>query len=298
MDIFDYIEKSRHKKLIIALLIVLTLAVNLIEPLYLLTGGYYNEGLWLLSVCVQMLTFLCSMVLLILICSNNFRYNWIVILLMPLIALFISWCLFLLINTITAKVLWAETFEEVTKVKSKKEFRHKIKHSSNTIYNLYVTSKTICDHPVHVTKETFERVNENDTIIINVSNINRNISRVKKLHPTPQDIEKCLNERSLYIDEDKSYLMLATVISKKSVDDNKPRKHSIIYYAKLRINDKMETSFIRVRGMFQSDYQVYESLKVGDPVMIKLTEGKTKSVHVLDWQPTPEQIEKYKTQSD
>ena len=57
----------------------------------------------------------------------------------------------------------------------------------------------------------------------------------------------------------------------------------------------METSFIRVRGMFQSDYQVYESLKVGDPVMIKLTEGKTKSVNVLNWQPTPEQIEKYKT---
>ena len=139
--------------------------VNLIEPLYLLIGGYYNEGLWLLSVCVQMLTFLCSMVLLILICSNNFRYNWIVILLMPLIALFISWCLFLLINTITTKVLWAETFEEVTKVKSKKEIRHKIKHSSNTIYNLYITSKTVCDHPVHVAKETFERVNENDTII-------------------------------------------------------------------------------------------------------------------------------------
>ena len=89
--------------------------------------------------------------------------------------------------------------------------------------------------------------------------------------------------------------MLATVISKKSVDDNKQRKHSIIYYAKLRINDKMETSFLRVRGILKSDRQEYESLKIGDPVMIKLTEGKTKSIDVLNWQPTPEQIEKYKT---
>ena len=295
MDIFDYIEKSRHKKLIIALLIVLTLAVNLIEPLYLLTGGYYNEWIWILSGCSQAVTGACVIVIVPSVCSEK-KHSWIILLSLPLIALFIAWCLPIPIDAITQKILWSKTFDEVVEVKAKKSKVWKINaHSTKQVYYLYVTSKTTCNHPTFVSKEeVYEHINIHDTIIINVSLINKNISRIKNLHPTPQDIEKCLNERSLYIDEDKSYLMLATVISKKYVDDNKPRKHSIIYYAKLRINDKMETSFIRVRGMFQSDYQVYKSLKVGDPVMIKLTEGKTKSVNVLDWQPTPEQIEKYK----
>jgi len=134
--------------------------------------------------------------------------------------------------------------------------------------------------------DIFDSLNEESYVLVKVSDINPKVIEVTNWQPTTKEIDKY---------NVKSYLMLATVISKKSVDDNKPRKHSITYYAKLRINDKMETSFIRVRGMFQSDYQVYESLKVGDPVMIKLTEGKTKSVDVLNWHPTPEQIEKYKT---
>ncbi|MBP5420778.1 MAG: hypothetical protein J6Y72_13300 [Bacteroidales bacterium] len=134
--------------------------------------------------------------------------------------------------------------------------------------------------------DIFDSLNEESYVLVKVSDINPKVIEVADWQPTAKDVDKY---------NVKSYLMLATVISKKSVDDNKQRKHSIIYYAKLRINDKMETSFIRVRGMFQSDYQVYESLKVGDPVMIKLTEGKTKTVDVLDWHPTPEEIEKYKT---
>ena len=134
--------------------------------------------------------------------------------------------------------------------------------------------------------DIFDSLNEESYVLVKVSDINPKVIEVTNWQPTAKDVDKY---------NVKSYLMLATVISKKSVDDNKQRKHSIIYYAKLRINDKMETSFIRVRGMFQSDYQVYESLKVGDPVMIKLTEGKTKTVDVLNWHPTPEQIEKYKT---
>ena len=134
--------------------------------------------------------------------------------------------------------------------------------------------------------DIFDSLNEESYVLVKVSDINPKVIEVADWQPTAKDVDKY---------NVKSYLMLATVISKKSVDDNIQRKHSIIYYAKLRINDKMETSFIRVRGMFQSDYQVYESLKVGDPVMIKLTEGKTKTVDVLNWQPTPEQIEKYKT---
>ncbi|MCR5695457.1 MAG: hypothetical protein K6G73_00645 [Marinilabiliaceae bacterium] len=135
-------------------------------------------------------------------------------------------------------------------------------------------------------EDIFESLNENSYVIVNVSDINPKVIEVTNWQPTTKEIDKY---------NVKSYLMLATVISKKSVDDNKQRKHSIIYYAKLRINDKMETSFIRVRGILKSDREEYESLSVGAPVMIKLTEGKTKTVDVLDWQPTPEQIEKYKT---
>ena len=294
MDIFDTIEKSQHKTLIISLLVFLVLIVNLIEPLYLLRGGYYNEWLWIFSGCSQAVTGACVIVIVPSVCSEK-KHSWIILLCLPLIALTIAWCLPIPISMITTKILWSKNFDEVTVVRIKKENEWKYSHSTEHVYYLYVTSKTVCDHPVYVTKETFERINENDTIIINVSDINRNISRVKKTHPSIQDIEKCENDRSSYIDENKSYLMIATVISKKSVDDNKQRKHSIIYYAKLRINDKMETSFIRVRGILKSDREEYESLSVGAPVMIKLTEGKTKTVDVLDWQPTPADIEKYKT---
>lgn len=38
-ELFDAIQNSRHKKLIILLLIVFILAVNLIEPLHILSGG-------------------------------------------------------------------------------------------------------------------------------------------------------------------------------------------------------------------------------------------------------------------
>ncbi|MBE6341565.1 MAG: hypothetical protein E7069_12700 [Bacteroidales bacterium] len=293
-NIFDYIKRSRYKKLITVLLVVFVLIVNFIKPMYLLKGGCYNELLWIFSGFFQWLTGAC-VIIIVLICISNFKNSWIVLLCLPLIALFISWCLSISINKITQKILWSKTLDEVTEVRGKKEIIWKSGHVTNQEYCLYVRSKMICDHPIYVTKETFERVNENDTIIINVSNINRNISRVKKLHPTPQDIEQCLNERSLYIDEDKSYLMLATVISKKAVENNKQGKRTITYYAKLRINDKMETSFIRVRGILKSDREEYESLKVGVPVMISLTEGKTKTVRVLDWQLTPADIEKYKT---
>lgn len=296
MDIFDYIEKSRHKKLIIVLLIVLALAVNLIEPLYLLTGGYYNEWIWILSGCSQVVTGACVIVVVPSVFSEK-KHGWIILLCLPLIALFIAWCLPIPIEAITQKILWSKTFDEVVEVKAKKSKVWKINaHSTKQVYYLYVTSKTTCNHPTFVSKEeVYEHINIHDTIIINVSLINKNISRIKNLHPTSEDIEKCLNERSLYIDEDKSYLMLATVISKKAVENNKQGKRTITYYAKLRINDKMETSFIRVRGILKSDREEYESLKVGVPVMISLTEGKTKTVRVLDWQLTPADIEKYKT---
>ncbi|MBP5420232.1 MAG: hypothetical protein J6Y72_10530, partial [Bacteroidales bacterium] len=85
--------------------------------------------------------------------------------------------------------------------------------------------------------DIFDSLNEDSYVIVNVSDINPKVIEVTNWQPTTKEIDKY---------NAKSYLMLATVISKKSVDDNKQRKHSIIYYAKLRINDKMETSFIRV----------------------------------------------------
>lgn len=293
MNIFGYIEKSRHKKLIISLLVVLALIVNLIEPLYLLRGGYYNELLLIISGGFQAVTGACVIVILPIVCSEK-KHSWIILLCLPLIALFIAWCLPIPINKITQKILWSKSFDEVVEVKVKKSDVWKYgRFATKQVYCLYVRSKTVCGHPVYVTKETFERVNESDTIIINVSNINRNISRVKKLHPKPKDIEKCKIEGESYINEVKSYITIATVISKESREES--RKHSQLYYAKLRIRDGLETSLLRVRDPFQNDRQVYESLREGDTVLVKLTEAAKKTVSVLKWQPSPEEKQKYKT---
>lgn len=272
MNIFDYIEKSRHKKLIIAIIILFALAVNLIEPFYLLTGGYYNKLFLIISVCFQAVTLACVMVIVPSVCSEK-KHSWIILLCLPLIALFIVWCLPIPINKITQKILWSKSFDEVVEVKAKKsEVWKYYRRSKEQVYYLYVTSKTTCNHPTFVTKEVYEHINIHDTIIINVSLINKNISRIKNLHPTSEDIEKCKNEMSLYIDEAKSYIMLATVISKESREEN--RKHSQLYYAKLRIRDGLVTSLLRIRDPFQNDRQVYESLRDGDTVLVKLTEAE------------------------
>lgn len=299
MDIFDYIEKSRHKKIIIAIIILFALAVNLIEPFYLLTGGYYNELFSIISSFQAVVTLACVMIVIVpSVCSEK-KHSWIILLCLPLIAYFIAWCLCIPINKITQKILWSKSFDEVVEVKAKKsevwEYGLRRRSRSNEqVYYLYVTSKTTCNHPTFVTKEeVYEHINIHDTIIINVSLINKNISRIKNLHPTSEDIEKCKNEMSLYIDEAKSYIMLATVISKESREEN--RKHSQLYYAKLRIRDGLVTSLLRIRDPFQNDRQVYESLRDGDTVLVKLTEAEKKSVSVLKWQPTPEDKQKYKT---
>ncbi|MBR6249709.1 MAG: hypothetical protein IKR17_00765, partial [Bacteroidales bacterium] len=64
------------------------------------------------------------------------------------------------------------------------------------------------------------------------------------------------------------------------------------YYAKLKVGQMM-TNNIKIECA--KDRQIYENLNKGDTVLVKMTEGKEKSVSVLNWHPTPEQIEKYKT---
>ena len=51
-ELFDAIQNSRHKKLIILLLIVFILAVNLIEPWFILNKGYFGEDFLILSTLV------------------------------------------------------------------------------------------------------------------------------------------------------------------------------------------------------------------------------------------------------
>ena len=133
--------------------------------------------------------------------------------------------------------------------------------------------------------DIFDSLNKESYVIVKVSDINPKVIEVADWQPTTKEIDKY---------NVKSWIMLATIISKKSEEDKQGR-HSMTYYARLRINDKLETSFIRVRGILKNDRQEYGTLKIGDFVMIKLTEGKTKTVNVLDWHPTPEEIEKYKT---
>lgn len=136
-------------------------------------------------------------------------------------------------------------------------------------------------------EDIFDSLDDKSHVIAKVSVIDPRVVEVVNWRPTSDELEK------YHLDEE-SYIMLATVTHKKS-EEGKGGRHPQAYYAKLRVNDRLETSYLRVRGFHESDRQMYRSLNVGDTVIVNVTERKkVKSVSVLYWRPTKEMIDKYR----
>lgn len=136
-------------------------------------------------------------------------------------------------------------------------------------------------------EDIFDSLDDKSHVIAKVSVVDPRVVEVVNWRPTSDELEK------YHLDEE-AYIMVATVTHKKSKEE-KGGKRPQAYYAKLRINDRLETSYLRVRGFYESDRQTYMSLNVGDTVIVNVTERKkVKSVSVLYWKPTREMIDKYR----
>lgn len=135
--------------------------------------------------------------------------------------------------------------------------------------------------------DIFDSLNEESYVLVKVSDINPKVIEVADWQPTAEKIKKVRNQMRKPI--------IATIYDKHLKQVHWGSQIKRFYMVRLQFSDSI-TDYIRIEDIYRR--QIFESLHVGDSVLIKLIEGKTKSVHVLDWQPTPEEIKKYKTQSD
>ncbi|MBR6251660.1 MAG: hypothetical protein IKR17_10775, partial [Bacteroidales bacterium] len=133
-------------------------------------------------------------------------------------------------------------------------------------------------------EDIFESLNENSYVIVNVSDINPKVIEVADWQPTAEKIKKVRNQMRKPI--------IATIYDKHLKQVHWGSQIKRFYMVRLQFSDTI-TDYIKIEDIRRR--QIFESLHVGDSVLIKLTEGKTKTVYVLDWQPTPKEIEKYKT---
>jgi len=133
-------------------------------------------------------------------------------------------------------------------------------------------------------EDIFESLNEESYVLVKVSDINPKVIEVADWQPTAEKIKKVRNQMRKPI--------IATIYDKHLKQVHWGSQIKRFYMVRLQFSDTI-TDYIKIEDIRHR--QIFESLHVGDTVLIKLTEGKTKSVDVLDWQPTPEEIEKYKT---
>ena len=132
--------------------------------------------------------------------------------------------------------------------------------------------------------DIFDSLNEESYVLVKVSDKNPKIIEVADWQPTAEKIKKVRNQMRKPI--------IATIYDKHLKQVHWGSQIKRFYKVRLQFSDTI-TDYIRIEDIYRR--QIFESLHVGDSVLIKLIEGKTKTVHVLDWQPTPEEIEKYKT---
>ena len=137
-------------------------------------------------------------------------------------------------------------------------------------------------------KQIYQVVNVGDTVIAQVSDEIPQLNRVINWQTTID------GEKDNHLQDEYTYVTIANVKSKESREEYLGRSYrkGTFYYVKLRIGNKMETDYLKIRSTRHR--QIFESLHERDSVLVKMTEGKAKTVSVVDWQPTPEEIEKYK----
>jgi len=138
-------------------------------------------------------------------------------------------------------------------------------------------------------KHIYQVVNVGDTVIAQVSDEIPQLNRVVNWQTTTD------GEKDNHLQDEYTYVTIANVKSKETREEYLGRSYrkGTFYYVKLKIGNKMETNYVKIKSTRHR--QIFESLHEGDSVLVKMTEGKTKTVDVLNWHPTPEEIEKYKT---
>lgn len=298
-ELFDAIQNSRHKKLIILLLIVFILAVNLIEPWFILNKGYFGDGFLIISTLVGLVTVFCVIFILLLIVKDNF-FGCIILCCLPIIALFVSRNLSVPINKIAKKILWAETYAEVTEVKIKKQKKWHFKHHSEDLYYLYVKSKTTCNKPIVIGKDIYDSINKGDTIIINISKRNNNMWRVKKIHPTAVEVkelyirQKLMNRGTPPIIAYDEYLV-------KNMDSLLFDSHCQVGTVYAKADDEHYRHIVKVgvdslhttTHEFIGRAMVYQRLNIGDKVILQVSDSLPEINRVINWQPTEAEIMQY-----
>ncbi len=298
-ELFDAIQNSRHKKLIILLLIVFILAVNLIEPWIILNKGYFGDGFLIISTLVGLVTVFCVIFILLLIVKDNF-FGCIILCCLPIIALFVSRNLSVPIYKIAKKILWAETYAEVTEVKIKKQKKWHFKHHSEDLYYLYVNSKTTCNKPIVIDKDIYDSINKGDTIIINISKRNHNMWRVKKIHPTAVEVkelyirQKLMNRRTPPIIAYDEYLV-------KNMDSLLFDSHCQVGTVYAKADDEHYRHIVKVgvdslhttTHEFIGRATVYQRLNIGDKVILQVSDSLPEINRVINWQPTEAEIMQY-----
>ncbi|MBE6340463.1 MAG: hypothetical protein E7069_06980 [Bacteroidales bacterium] len=137
-------------------------------------------------------------------------------------------------------------------------------------------------------KQIYQVVNVGDTVIAQVSDEIPQLNRVVNWQTTTD------GEKDNHLQDEYTYVTIANVKSKETREEYLGRSYrkGTFYYVKLKIGNKIETNYVKIKSTRHR--QIFESLHEGDSVLVKMTEGKTKTVSVLDWQPTPKEIEKYK----
>lgn len=298
-ELFDAIQNSRHKKLIILLLIVFILAVNLIEPWFILNKGYFGDGFLIISTLVGLVTVFCVIFILLLIVKDNFL-GCIILCCLPIIALFVSRNLSVPINKIAKKILWAETYAEVTEVKIKEKKGWHFKHHSEDLYYLYVNSKTTCNQPIVIGKDIYDSINKGDTIIINISKRNNNIWRTRDLHPASEEVkelyirQKLMNRGTPPIIAYDEYLV-------KNMDSLLFNSHCQVGTVYAKADDEHYRHIVKVgvdslhttTHEFIGRATVYQRLNIGDKVILQVSDTLPEINRVINWQPTEAEIMQY-----
>jgi hypothetical protein len=135
-------------------------------------------------------------------------------------------------------------------------------------------------------------------VIAKVSNINPRVVEVTKWNPTGTDYSFAFDKKT-QVDTalenelmKKSVKQLGCIINKHKEESWTSRhKKKVKYYATVCVNDTIDRTF-EITG--KDNQNLYNNINQGDAVLVRVSEIFSYAVRILNWRPTPEEIEKYR----
>lgn len=304
-ELFDAIQNSRHKKLIILLLIVFILAVNLIEPLHILSGdANVVSGLEFFRGIAIIGTLFASICIFGLQSSNqpnhNNKYGCIVWLFQLSLTIYSPFLLQDIFGHFTDKILWSETFDEISEVREKKERVWYHRATKNYQYYLYVNSRITNNQLSLTSKGIYDSISKHDTIIINISKRNHNMWRVKKIHPTAVEVKE-LYIRQKLMNRGTPPIIAYDEYSVKNMDSLLFDSHCQVGTVYAKADDEHYRHIVKVgvdslhttTHEFIGRATVYQRLNIGDKVILQVSDSLPEINRVINWQPTEAEIMQY-----